>query len=185
MRTVLMAVMVALLASQALAQENPWRSPLGSSGMQMPYQYPSIVDYTPRMDFEPYTPYSERSGWMNDFGRPVVIPRYAAPSRQPLPSYQVPSYQAHVPVPSYQQGVTPPPTSSPLFEIPGFNAPLRDEGPSFYENFMREADAQHAVRSQQIMKAFRDTAPQRRRNALAVCAQYNRGCAKELWGMGD
>lgn len=91
----------------------------------------------------------------------------------PANAQQSPLGEYNSPLQSYQ---------SDFLTIPGFNAPLRDEGPSFYDTFMQDMDAQHRERERWIMESFRATAPQRRRNALAVCAQYNVGCAQELYG---
>ena len=140
MRTTMwmVAAVAVLFATQSHAQENPWRSPGAGTSMVLPYEYPSIIDYSPRMTFEPYQPYNGQSGWMEDFGRTAFQP-----------------------------------------------SPVVAPEPNYHETFMKEMRAQQREQSRFIMKSWRETAPQRRRNGLAVCAKYNVGCAKELWGMGD
>ena len=162
--TIWMAAAVAVLfAAQSHAQENPWRSPMPDYSMQLPYEYPSIIDYSPRMTFEPYQPYS--SGWMEDFGRPTF--EFQAPA----PTYQVPRY---APSQTYQM-----PAPATTYQMP------RHQEPSFHETFMREMQAKQQRQAWEQDRAYRANQGQYRRNGLYTCAQYNIGCAKELWGMGE
>ena len=166
MRTLLLAVMAVVCVTQAHAQ--------------VEYQYPSALDSLnpyplgmPGDDLFDFGPSP-----LGDFGSTVFEP-YEIPDYAPsMPSATIPDYDPPV---RYQHEVTRSPSSP--FSDP--SSPLgRYDEPTYRNTVLEEMQAERE-RAEMIFKSFRDTAPVRRRNALAQCALYNVGCAKELWGMGD